>query len=178
LVAVGAAFWPLLRPWRAPGLFFGAMLLLGPGLLVNVTFKDNWGRPRPTQVDCFGGKHAFRPVWEPGEHGHCRSFPCGHASMGFFLMGPAFLLYRRRPRLAGAFLLLGLSAGLLLGATRIVQGRHFASDVLWSAGFVYFTGLALGYLYHRWTARASAGTADDADVLPMPAERRDYPQAA
>jgi membrane-associated PAP2 superfamily phosphatase len=28
----------------------------------------------------------------------------------------------------------------------MVQGDHFASDVLWSLGFVYLTGLALSYL--------------------------------
>jgi len=30
---------------------------------------------------------------------------------------------------------------------RIVAGSHFASDVVWSAGIVYFTGLALAALF-------------------------------
>ncbi|HBH49073.1 MAG TPA: PAP2 family protein, partial [Bacteroidales bacterium] len=31
-------------------------IVLGPGLLVNATFKDNWGRPRPNEIVEFGGK--------------------------------------------------------------------------------------------------------------------------
>ena len=34
---------------------------LGPGLLVNVALKDNWGRPRPGHITQFGGdKHFVR----------------------------------------------------------------------------------------------------------------------
>ena len=65
--------------------------------------------------------------------------------MGFFLMSLAFVLQRRRPRWAAFFLALGLSAGTLLGVARIVQGKHFPSDVIWSCGLVYFTGVALYY---------------------------------
>jgi membrane-associated PAP2 superfamily phosphatase len=68
--------------------------------------------------------------------------------MGFFLMGPAFLLYRRRPRWAWFFLLLGMAGGGLLGLARVAQGQHFPSDVLWSGGLVYLSGLFLGYLFH------------------------------
>ena len=35
-----------------------------------------------------------------------------------------------------------------MGLARIVAGSHFASDVVWSAGIVYFTGLALAALFH------------------------------
>jgi membrane-associated phospholipid phosphatase len=67
--------------------------------------------------------------------------------MGFYLMVPAFLLYRRHGLLARACILLGLLAGLALGVTRVLQGAHFPSDVLWSAGFVYLTGLGLAGLF-------------------------------
>ena len=33
--------------------FFVAALAIGPGLVANVTFKDNSGRARPRQVGCF-----------------------------------------------------------------------------------------------------------------------------
>ena len=62
-------------------------------------------------------------------------------------MAPAFVFYRRRPWLAMAFLCLGLVAGITIGIARIVEGSHFASDVLWSGGFVYFTGLALAAVF-------------------------------
>ena len=58
-------------------------------------------------------------------------------------MAPAFVCYRRRPWLAAAFVLLGLTAGTVIGLARIVAGGHFPSDVLWSGGIVYFTALAL-----------------------------------
>ena len=44
------------------------------------------------------------------------------------------------------WLAIGLSYGALLGLERMVLGGHFASDVVWSAGFVYLIGLALYYL--------------------------------
>ena len=50
--------------WRSPGVpgraavFLVLSLLLGPGLLVNVILKDNWGRPRPGSVVEFGGTQS------------------------------------------------------------------------------------------------------------------------
>ncbi|MCO6454893.1 MAG: phosphatase PAP2 family protein [Pirellulaceae bacterium] len=138
------------KTWGKSGVFLGLMLLLGPGLAVNGFFKPQWGRPRPNQVAEFGGEHQFLRVGDPGWNAELKSFPCGHASMGFYLIAPAFLCYRRHPRLAIAFLLLGLAAGGSLGVARVVQGRHFASDVLWSAGMVYYSGLAAYVLLGLW----------------------------
>ena len=100
------------------------------------------GTAAPYSTIPFGGDQKFLPVFQNGCSQDYASFPCGHASMGFYLMAPAFFLYRRRPRLAAAFLCLGLIAGFTIGMARIVEGSHFASDVIWSGGFVYFTGLA------------------------------------
>ena len=104
-------FWGRLRSWRDPGLFFTLMLIIGPGVIVNGVFKPYWGRPRPHSTIPFGGKQEFLPVFQKGCDQDNASFPCGHASMGFYLMAPAFVFYRRRPRLAAAFLCLGLIAG-------------------------------------------------------------------
>jgi membrane-associated PAP2 superfamily phosphatase len=146
-VAAASLVWSRLRPYRQAGLFLAAMLALGPGLLVNGILKPQWCRPRPCQTECFGGTQAFVGVWGMGALRGSKSFPSGHASMGFFLMAPAFLLVRSRPRLAATFVLLGLAAGLALGVTRILQGAHFASDVIWAAGMVYLTGLLLLALF-------------------------------
>jgi lipid A 4'-phosphatase len=151
------------RSWGKAGIFLGLMLLLGPGLAINGVFKPHWGRPRPSQVEQFGGDHAFLKVGDPGWDSDLKSFPCGHASMGFYLMAPAFLCFRRHPRLALAFFLLGLSAGGFLGVARIVQGRHFTSDVLWSAGMVYYSGL-LSYLVlglWRWAGHWNTAPTPD-----------------
>ena len=63
--------------------------------------------------------------------------------MGFYFMAPAFVCWRRRPCLALAFLLLGLSGGAVIGLARMVSGSHFPSDVLWAGGIVYYTALTL-----------------------------------
>jgi membrane-associated PAP2 superfamily phosphatase len=151
----GLAVWILaffckkLRPFRDEGLFFALMLLLGPGILVNGISKPYIGRPRPILTQDFGGEKDFLPVWSIGENlkGDCNSFPSGHASAGFYLMAPAFVLYRRRPGWAAAFLLLGLATGCLVGIARMAAGGHFASDVVWAGGFVYFSGLFLAAFF-------------------------------
>jgi membrane-associated PAP2 superfamily phosphatase len=136
------SFWrPKLERWRDEGLFYFLVLLLGPGLLVNGILKPYWGRPRPNAIVSFGGQREFLPVWQWGQGQDEASFPSGHASMGFYLMVPAFVYYRRRPRLALGFLLFGLFSGGFIGLARIVAGGHFPSDVLWAGGFVYFTAM-------------------------------------
>jgi lipid A 4'-phosphatase len=139
--------WEKLKPFRDAGLFFALMLALGPGLLVNGILKPYWGRPRPYRIIPFGGTDQYLPVGQIAKEPGGASFPSGHASMGFYLMAPAFVLYRRRPWLAALFLALGLGGGIFMGLARIVAGGHFASDVLWSAGVVYFTGLGLAALF-------------------------------
>lgn len=143
VVWVVSFIWPKLEPWRDPGLFFALLLVIGPGILVNAVFKPYWSRPRPHAVAEFGGPRDFVTVWQRGRGEDDSSFPSGHAAMGFYLMAPAFVCWRRRPRAAAGFLLLGLAAGGIVGLARIVAGGHFPSDVLWSAGVVYYTGLLL-----------------------------------
>jgi membrane-associated PAP2 superfamily phosphatase len=147
------------------------MLIIGPGVIVNGVFKPFWGRPRPYSTIPFGGDQEFLPVFQNGCSQDYASFPCGHASMGFYLMAPAFFFYRRRPRLAVGFLCLGLVAGITIGMARIVEGSHFASDVLWAGGFVYFTGLVLSALFRFNTEesgysalKASIGSKDAARI--------------
>jgi lipid A 4'-phosphatase len=134
--------------WQGPGLYLALLLMIGPGILVNWVFKPCWSRPRPHAVTAFGGPRNFVPVLHLGDGEEDSSFPSGHAATGFYLMAPAMVCCRRRPRLAAAFLLLGLTYGTLIGAARIVAGAHFPSDVLWSAGIVYFTALALAVPFH------------------------------
>ncbi|RPJ41631.1 MAG: phosphatase PAP2 family protein [Candidatus Latescibacterota bacterium] len=131
---------------RAAALYFVLLLIVGPGILVNVLCKDHWGRPRPRDLAEFGGQEPFWEVleWRPGGEGH--SFPSGHASSGFYLLAPFFPLRRTRPRRALFFLALGLAYGVLMGMARIGQGAHFASDVLWAFALVYFPALGLARL--------------------------------
>jgi membrane-associated PAP2 superfamily phosphatase len=158
VIALASLLWTRLRPAREAGFFLAALLILGPGLFVNGVFKPQWGRPRPRQLAVFGGGQGFAAVWDQRPAGNGKSFTSGHASMGFYLMGPAFLLYPRRRGWALAFFLLGSGGGTLLGLTRLVQGAHFASDILWSGGAVYLSGLTLRLANDCWRAVRGAET--------------------
>jgi membrane-associated PAP2 superfamily phosphatase len=149
-IAAGAAlvagfFIAKLQSYRKASLFVLLLLSLGPGLVVNTIFKDNWGRPRPVEIKEFKGKYDFLPVWTKGEGRRNGSFPSGHAAMAFFMIFPYFLLKDRHRKAAFACLAFGLAYGVVMGFARMAQGGHFASDVLWSGGFVYLLGLGL---YH------------------------------
>jgi membrane-associated PAP2 superfamily phosphatase len=131
--------------WRPHALFLALSLGLGPVLVVNGVFKDHWGRPRPRRVEALGGDLPFRPVWVKGDREEGKSFPCGHASIGFYLGGFYFLLRRRRPALAAASLIGAAAFGTLIGYGRMAAGAHFASDVLWAALFVWLVQWVLYY---------------------------------
>jgi lipid A 4'-phosphatase len=123
----------------------GYMLLvavIGPGLLVNSLFKDQWGRARPNQVTQFEGTRQFTPAWLPSDQcpRNC-SFVCGDASVGFAVLGFGFV--SRRPR---RWLFAGLALGGALGVMRMAQGGHFLSDVIFSFFVVYLAA----WLLHRW----------------------------
>ncbi|KRA38611.1 MULTISPECIES: phosphatase PAP2 family protein [unclassified Nocardioides] len=83
-----------------------------------------------------------RPPWQLGEHVHNGgSFPSGHSAAAAALVGVVVVLSvleagtvvqrRQRARLA---LMAGAVALLVVGADRVLLGRHYPTDVL--AGFV------------------------------------------
>lgn len=141
-----ASWWPdapsRLRALRRAAAFVALVQLLGPGLLVNTVFKDQWGRARPSQVQEFGGALQFTPAWvRSGQcHKNC-SFVCGDASVGFGLIALAWVTRRR-----GAWFAAGLVVGTALGVMRMAQGGHFLSDVIFSFYAVWFVAWALA----RW----------------------------
>lgn len=132
---------------RTAALFIVVFLALGPGLIVNTVFKDHWGRPRPADIVQFGGTEAYRHAWDPGQPGQGRSFPSGHAAIGFFLMAPYFVLRRRAPGWAQKVLAAGVLYGGFMGLGRIIQGGHFLTDIIWSGVLVYLTGVVLCYAF-------------------------------
>lgn len=117
-------------------LFLLAALAVGPGLVVNAGFKDNWGRARPRDVAEFSGEKHFTPALQPTDQceRNC-SFVAGHPSVVFWLaaLGFAVAARRRRNRIFAAAAALGLIAGF----GRIVQGGHFLSDVIFSGLAVF-----------------------------------------
>lgn len=158
--------WRRSKAIRRAGLFLGLSLVLGPGLIVNVGFKQMWGRPRPIQCTAFAGDREFLPVgtWAR-ERSSNSSFPSGHAAVAFYLMMPGFIVGRRRPRLTAAFFLTGAALGLGMGLTRVVQGGHFVSDVLWAGAVVYLTGAVLSWLILRNDGLTKSGESQPAAAL-------------
>jgi lipid A 4'-phosphatase len=103
-------------------------LILGPGLLINVLLKGEWGRPRPTLITAFGGPDPYVAVWRMTNYcvSNC-SFAGGEASSAIWLTALS-LVVPRRWRMPTA-IVTGTYAALL-SLNRIAFGGHFLSDVL------------------------------------------------
>lgn len=124
-------------------LFLVLTALIGNVLLIETGLKGFMGRARPRDVTEFGGFAQSTPVGVVGSVSWNSSFPSGHAAAGFYLMAPALLLRKRYQRLLVQ--LVGWSAGCAIGLARMLQGAHFATDILWSFTIVYLTSLAVWY---------------------------------
>ena len=91
------------------------------------------------------GSYEFVEVWDKGDPDRGQSFPSGHASTGFYFFALYFVMRNRSRRAAWLWLAFALAFGSLMGLARMIQGKHFLSDVAWSAGFVYLTAAGLYY---------------------------------
>jgi lipid A 4'-phosphatase len=135
----------LLSKYKKVFIFMFCTCILGPGVVVNSVLKDHWERPRPVQSIEFGGSNAFEPPFSPQfACKECYSFVSGHASVGFAFFSLALLCRNRR------WLLVPAALGMVIGMTRIVQGGHFFSDVLFSGWVVWFCTLLLHYLFYEY----------------------------
>ena len=119
--------------------FLVTSYVLGPGLLVNVLLKENWGRARPIQVSEFGGALEFTPALEISDQcaANC-SFVSGEASAAVTMMLVlGLVLVPRLPRGSGLFAI-GLLSVVAIGSggLRVAFGAHFLSDVLFGAVLV------------------------------------------
>jgi membrane-associated PAP2 superfamily phosphatase len=152
LAIVLKLIWPhrrMLIEARA-ALFLIATLALGPGLLTNVVLKDHWGRPRPIDVQQFGGDYRFEPWWDP--RGKCPnncSFIAGEPSGAFWTLAPAALA---PPPLQAVAYGAALAFGIGLGAFRMAAGAHFFSDVVFAGVLMYLVIFIAHGLIYRWPA--------------------------
>lgn len=134
------------RRWRAVYLFVLLFGVIGPGVVSNLILKEYWGRPRPREVQGLGGSNAFEKVLTIDKTSSGKSFPCGHATMGYFFLGGFFICRRYRRDWAWFFLMLGLNLGFFMGVGRMCQGGHYFSDAIWSGAIMWFIGLGLYYI--------------------------------
>ncbi len=121
------------------------VMAIGPGLITNAVLKSNWDRPRPRNLLEFNGKYNYEKVLSIDTSSKGKSFPCGHATMGFYFFALYFILRKKRRKLATITLIITLIFGMIIGFARILQGGHFLSDVIWAGGIVYFTAATLFY---------------------------------
>jgi membrane-associated PAP2 superfamily phosphatase len=130
-----------LRRWRKPTYVFLLTIIFGSGYLVNATFKEYTGRPRPRDIQAFGGEQKYLLPGQFGFAGNGASFPSGHASIGFAFFGLAVAMRFARLRAANAVFVFAIAFGMLIGLGRNIQGGHFLSDVFWSAIFMYWSAV-------------------------------------
>lgn len=163
-VWVGSVLFKRFAANRPLAMLVALSMAIGPGLFVNAIFKEYYGRPRPVEVLEFGGTREFAPVWEPhiGQGG--KSFPSGHASMGFFWLTFAVFYSERNRRVAVTWLLVALVHGGCMGFSRIAEGGHWLSDILWAAGMVYLTA----WFLYRALRLGPAYSPPVPDVRPSP----------
>ncbi|NQU39356.1 MAG: phosphatase PAP2 family protein [Lentisphaerae bacterium] len=150
--------------YRVHCVFLLLAIWLGSGLVSEGVLKANWGRPRPLEVDVFGGSWPFRPVWSPGVAGRGRSFPCGHSAAVFTLTALYFMLRRHQRRSALLVLTGVLAFGWAVGLTRLRVGGHYLSDVAWSASIAFTVNLLLYYGVINVPAREDADPAPSAPL--------------
>jgi membrane-associated PAP2 superfamily phosphatase len=128
--------------------FLIATLALAPGLMVNVVFKDHWGRSRPIDVRQFGGSDRFVAWWDP--RGDCPancSFVSGDVAGAFWTIAPAALAPPQWRALAyGAALALGTG----MAAIRVMAGAHFVSDTVFAGVFTFLIIWIVHGLIFRW----------------------------
>jgi len=147
--------------WRKFSLFIILTIGLGAGLLTHVVFKETWNRPRPRQIEQFGGTEPFRPFYEPQltTSNSFKSFPSGHCAMGFCFF--AFVIYGRRMRnmpLMIAGTVCAITFGIALSITRIAQGGHFFSDTFAAAILMWITAATSDWFLYRTSPSSNSGS--------------------
>ncbi len=143
---------------RCAAVFVMTLLVAVMGFILNLKIERD--RPRPKEVVAFGGKYEFRHPFGD-EACRCKSFPSSAAGFGYLLATPFFVLRRRRPALARAFLVAGLCWGTYLGFGKMVANMHWFTDILWSAALVLATAAVLAQVSVGWTTTYESGDSGD-----------------
>ncbi len=136
-------------PWldlsKSKWIYLALCLLTGPLVVANLGLKDHWGRARPRDVIEFGGTKAFTPPFPPSDQcSYNCSFVSGEASSVFIVLFAAALLFGPYSR---NFVALGIVMGGLSGLTRMSQGGHFLSDVIFAEVLMAVTAAGIQILF-------------------------------
>ena len=130
--------------------FITTLYVLGPGLLVNVLLKENWGRARPVSVEAFGGDKLFTPPFEmAGQCSNNCSFVSGEAASAAVMVIVLAVLFTsdcQKPWRRVMFVAFG-ALFMLASGMRVASGRHFLSDVVFAGLFMLIIARALYVAY-------------------------------
>ncbi|MCB1114101.1 MAG: phosphatase PAP2 family protein [Chlamydiia bacterium] len=141
----------LFKKFRKPAQVIVLTMIVGNGLITEFILKDYWGRPRPKQIERYGGSQQYRPFWLPNFHPPepSRGFVSSHVAAGFLFLTGVVLTQRYRSRtLFWASVLLSLIFGVGLSLTRMAQGGHFFSDCLVAGLIMWWTALMMNWLVY------------------------------
>ncbi|MEO1197767.1 MAG: phosphatase PAP2 family protein [Pseudomonadota bacterium] len=127
-------------------LFVLVVLICGTGITINSLFKETIGRPRPHQVEMFGGAHPYVPPAQDAAfcQSNC-SFPSGEAGLAFTYAAIALTLSGKPAMIA---LGLGLVWGVAMSGMRMSFGAHWLSDVITSGFVVFVWAWVFGWLFY------------------------------
>lgn len=135
-------------------MFLLSAWLVGPGLIANALFKEQWGRARPDTIEAFGGHLLFSPplVISDQCQSNC-SFVSGEgAAITMLMMLLGVLTYHQVAPRRRIWLLAVLALPAILGSLlRVAMGRHFLSDSLFAAAFMAIVAAVLhaAFRIHR-----------------------------
>lgn len=146
-----------IKRWRSSLLLLVLTMVVGSGLIVHLVFKDHWGRPRPRQIEEFGGTQIYRPYWKPNFFSKpepSKSFLCGHCSTGFYFFALALAARKLNNKLwsYGAWAFAFIWGGLL-SLSRMAQGGHFFTDVIITGLVMWLTAYWLQQLLEGYEKR-------------------------
>lgn len=144
---IGSWIRPIWAEWRRP---LGYLILaMGVSTSMVTPLKTLTKVHCPWSLVEYGGKETHTELLQkraPVVEKSGRCWPAGHSSSGFTLFAVFFFLRDRRPRWAHVAFWFAFCLGNLLGMGRVMQGAHFFSHQIWTAGLDWLICLGL----YRW----------------------------
>jgi membrane-associated PAP2 superfamily phosphatase len=103
----------------------------------------------PWSLDVYGGTVPYAGLFEThlSQFGIGQCFPAGHAAGGFMWSAWAIALWFIYPKFAKIIFYVAITLGLIMGISRMIQGAHFFSHVLWTAWFSWAISLVLALIF-------------------------------
>ena len=125
--------------------------------------KKSTNTPCPKNVIHYDGKIPKTAIWESYEEPyksmeHIACWPAGHASGGFVLMSLFFLFKKKRNKLIGVTV--GLGLGWSMGIYKMIIGDHFLSHTIITMLISWMCILCLQKIIEQYSPSESSHCTD------------------